>query len=274
MIIDPEVILEKISDFINEKIEEQEKDGAVLGLSGGVDSTVAAYILVRAIKNTEKIHSMHLKKQGIYKPWIMHIVPYSTLVNKIILLSNKLASPILYSKTPFDVTLNRMNPKEMKFGFVAGIARTIEDGFNARHILRRRILEEYAEENNLLLVGAANKSESFVGWFVKDGVDDLPVELLLGLYKNQVRQLGQYMGVPSFVLGEAPSPDMFKGIGDEECIGHKYEIIDKVAYIFENDLGFDAALEEGISRKEYDHILHLHELSSWKRETAHEYPEI
>ena len=67
---------------------------------------------------------------------------------------------------------------------------------------------------------------------------------------------------------------MFKGIGDEECIGHKYEIIDKVAYIHEHALGFDAVLEEGISRNEYDHILQLHELSSWKRETVHEYPDI
>jgi len=47
-------------------------------------------------------------------------------------------------------------------------------------------------------------------------IDDFPVELLLDLYKNQVSQLARHLGVPEYVLGEAPSPDMFKGIGDED----------------------------------------------------------
>ncbi|HUS79247.1 MAG TPA: hypothetical protein VM050_11385 [Patescibacteria group bacterium] len=51
----------------------------------------------------------------------------------------------------------------------AGIAENIENGFNNRHILRRKILKEYTEKNNLLLVEAAKRSGSFMGWFVKDG---------------------------------------------------------------------------------------------------------
>jgi len=53
----------------------------------------------------------------------------------------------------------------------------IENDFNDRLVLRRT-LEDYAEENKLLLVEAANRSESHVGWFVKDGIEKLSVELL------------------------------------------------------------------------------------------------
>ena len=162
----------------------------------------------------------------------------------------------------------------MNFGFVARIAKHIEHGFNDRHITRRKILEDYAEKHNLLLFGAANRSESFVGWFVKDGVDDLPVELLLDLYKSQVRQLGEYLGVPSEILGEAPSPDMLVGIGDEDLIGHKYTIIDKVAYVTENNLSPQIAYDDGVSEEEFNRIIELNKLSQWKRANTHSYPTI
>jgi NAD+ synthase len=179
---------------------------------------------------------------------------------------------LFYGESPFVVTLKRENPSEMRFGMVAGMAKNIENSFDARHILRRKILEEHSEENNLLLLGAANRSESFVGWFVKGGVDDLPIETILGLYKNQVRKLARYLDVPDYVLGENPSPDMFKGIGDEEIIGHSYDTIDRVAYVVENDLPEDFAHRDGISPREFGEIVRLHELSAWKRENKHEYP--
>jgi NH3-dependent NAD+ synthetase len=65
---------------------------------------------------------------------------------------------------------------------------------------------------------------------------------------------------------------MFKGIGDEDVIGHKYEIVDKVAYVIENGLGENILLSEGIAEKEINHIKKLHELSFWKRENEHKHP--
>jgi NAD+ synthase len=152
------------------------------------------------------------------------------------------------------------------------IASAIEEGFNIRHRTRRKVLEEYAQFYNLLLIGCANRSESFVGWFVKDGVDDLPIETILGLYKNQVRQLARYLGVPPEILEEAPSPDMFKQIGDEDVIGYPYGKIDKVAYVVENDLDPQLAFDEGVTPEELEEIKKIHTLSEWKRENPHEYP--
>jgi NAD+ synthase len=305
MIINCDKVSNDIADFIREEVAQQGKKGVCIGISGGVDSAVATKLAVKAMGDPDLVYGLHLsdrdsqnkfleyaetlvedlkinfekiditpliKEKGIYKPGIMKVVPYSTKVNKLILWGNKMGSRLFYGESPFVVTLKRRDPSKMKFGFVAKIAKHIENGFNARHVQRRRILEDYADENNLLLIGAANRSESFVGWFVKDGVDDLPIEVLLPLYKNQVRQLGKFLDVPECILNEAPSPDMFKGIGDEDVIGHKYEIVDKVAYVIENDLDENILLKEGIGQQEIDHIKKLHELSYWKRENAHKHP--
>ncbi|MBE0633468.1 NAD(+) synthase, partial [Candidatus Bathyarchaeota archaeon] len=112
------------------------------------------------------------------------------------------------------------------------------------------------------------------GWFVKDGVDDLPIELLLSLYKGQVRQLAEHYDVPESIIKEKPSPDMFKGLGDEDLIGFQYSTIDKVAYVKENLLYPEVAYSNGVSENDFNRILKLHELSAWKRETPHEYPKI
>lgn len=305
MIINCEQVSKDIADFIHEEVTQQGKKGVCIGISGGVDSAVATKLAVKAMGDPALVYGLHLfdrdsqkkfaeyaetlvedskinfdkidisplmKEKGIYKPGIMKIVPYSTKVNKLILWGNKMGSRLFYGESPFVVTLKRRDPSKMKFGFVAKIAKHIENGFNARHIQRRRILEDYADENNLLLIGAANRSESFVGWFVKDGVDDLPIEVLLPLYKNQVRQLGKFLGVPNCIMNEAPSPDMFKGIGDEDVIGHKYEIVDKVAYVIQNGLDENILLNEGIAEQEINHIKKLHELSFWKRENEHKHP--
>jgi NAD+ synthase len=297
----------KIQDFIKKKIDENGHEGVCIEISGGIDSAVYASVAAEAVGDPTMVHGLHLydrdsskkfrdraanlavklgvkydvqdispivKSHGTYQPLIMKLVPYSNLVNWMILLSNKLMSPILYGDSPFEVTLKRRDPSKMRLGFVAAIAKTIEDGFNVRHIERRRIIEEYAEKNNLLLVGAANRSESFVGWFVKDGIDDLPIELLLDLYKGQVRQMAEHYDISRDILDEKPSPDMFKGIGDEDIIGHKYETIDKVAYVVEH--GFEPAIaySNGVSRADYERIVTLNELSKWKRENPHEHPKL
>jgi NAD+ synthase len=145
-------------------------------------------------------------------------------------------------------------------------------GFATRHILRREILEEYAAGHNLLLVGAANRTEAFTGWFVRDGVDDLPIEPILGLYKNQVVRLARYLGVPDEIVTAPPSPDMLKGVGDETMIGFSYDTLDRVAYVVEHGLDSQRAFNDGVSENDFAGICALHEKTGEKRTSHHEFP--
>ncbi len=310
MIIDCERVANVVVDFIRKKVREERKDGVVLGLSGGLDSSTVAFLAAKAMGKPSEVHALYLpdrdseekfqnyaqevaqklgltfkkiviteevKKQGIYEPLIIKITSAFPFLNQLFVwTSNKVIYPFFFKELPFIVTLEK---GESAKNFLTrliykAITSAIEEGLNVRHRTRRKVLEEYARTHNLLLIGCANRSESFVGWFVKDGVDDLPTETILGLYKNQVRQLARYLGVPAEILKETPSPDMFAKIGDEDIIGYSYEKIDKVAYVLTNGLDRQLAFDEGVTPKEFEEIKRIHTLSEWKRENPHEFPRL
>jgi NAD+ synthase len=295
MTIDCDNVSNTIVDFFQRKVAEGKREGVVLGLSGGIDSTVAAILAVRAVgsnnvyalhlfdrqsdkkfrRHTERVATMleinfevrditaSVKALGAYELFITRIPPRASLILM------RLSAPVSRAIRYFWGKRRRVQEAQS----ASPTRRTrIERSFNVRHIERRRILEEFAREKNLLLIGAANRSESFVGWFVKDGVDDIPVEVVLGLYKTQVRQLAHCIGVPDEIIKETPSPDMLRGVTDELVIGHSYETVDKVAYVIEHGLSEEVALREGITEKEFERIKRLHRLTAWKRTNRHEFP--
>lgn len=310
MVIDCKKVTNVIVNFIQKKVKDEGKNGVVLGLSGGLDSSTVAFLAARAMGDPSKVHALYLpdrdsegkfrnhaqevaqklgltfkkiviteevEKQGTYKPLILKITNAFPFLNQLIVwTSNKIIYPLFFKELPFIVTLEKGGSAKnfLTRMIYKVIASAIEEGFNVRHRIRKRILEEYAQSHNLLLIGCANRSESFVGWFVKDGVDDLPIETILGLYKNQVRQLARYLGVPGEILGEAPSPDMLKVIGDEDIVGYSYDKVDKVAYVHEHDLDPQLAFDEGVIPEEFEEIKRIHTLSEWKRENPHEFPDV
>ena len=97
------------------------------------------------------------------------------------------------------------------------------------------LLYLYAELENGLVVGAANKSEYRIGYFVKHGCDDASdIMPLLNLYKTQVRELAQYLNIPARIIEKPPSSDMIPGLADdEEVIGISYEKMDLILLALE-----------------------------------------
>jgi len=310
MVIDPEKVSNIIEEFLRKKLAEGKKDGILLGLSGGLDSAVSATLAARAA-GPSNVYALHLfdretqprftnharnlagklginleisditeaiREQGTYQPLTIRTISlYATLNRVLVFLFRKFYGAV-FRENPYILSLKEGGKSARKRGsstrnYYNFLAGTVGGGFNTRHIQRKRLLEDYAARKNLLLIGSANRSEAFVGWFVKDGVDDLPVETILGLYKNQVRQLARFLEVPAGILREAPSPDMMKGIKDEDIIGHRYDNIDKVAYVLEHGLGEETAVANGVSRREFGEIKKINQLSEWKRANEHEFPD-
>lgn len=307
MVIDCEKVTNTIVDFIRTKVDEQRKDGVALGLSGGVDSATAATLSVKAMAEPSKVHALYLfdrdsdKKfgkyaqelakelgiyfeaiditplmvqHGVYSRLIMRQISMSAALNKLVVRSCKALCSLLHIPNPFVFTPKKRGRLRNRFTMSLGnaTAGTIAASFRVRHIQRRRILEDYASQKNLLLIGTTNRSEYFVGWFVQDGIDDLPIEILLGLYKNQVRRLARFLGVPAEIIKEPASPDMFRGILDRDLIGYSYEEIDKVAYVTEHGLNPDMLNAEGISPNRFQEILTINRLSQGKLANEHVFP--
>jgi NAD+ synthase len=308
MAIDPGKVSNTIINFLIEKLNDQRANGILIGLSGGIDSAVLTTIALRAV-GPKHVFTLHLFDRDSQSKFLEHakgladklgihfeIRDITSLVEETGIyewpVSGRIA--ILRGLNPLIIRLCKVFYYLMHRGHLGAsmmnhttVARSriirklssairfpIMRGFAIKHIVRRQVLEDYAAERNLLLVGAANRSEWLTGWFIKSGVDDLPIEPLHGLYKTQVYRLAYFLDVPSEIIDEPPSPDMFKGFSDETMIGASWEKIDRVLYILMKGLDKEIALVEGVTAGEFYRIKMRYELSHPKREGIRHYPSI
>ena len=127
-------------------------------------------------------------------------------------------------RNPFVTAMSGL--KNKKFAYHV---RRSTASYRVKHRLRLVLLYLFAEAENRLVVGAANRTEYEIGYFVKHGCDHgNDVMPLQGLYKAQVFQLARHLSVPAAIIEKAPSPDVVPGIVDEEAIGMSYEQLDPI----------------------------------------------
>ena len=262
MKIEPEKVVLSLENFIREHTEKLEREGVILGLSGGIDSAVIAALCVRTLspkktlalimpeKDSKKGHTEDAlnfaRELGIevklidITPYLEELGVYKLFPLDKLLSLGKLKGALVKKayrfyerktgKIPFLESLSGFKDKEFNSYLAKGNAY-----YRAKHRLRMMLLYLYAELENRLVVGAANKSEYKIGFFVKHGCDDATdIMPLLNLYKTQVRELARYLNIPARIIEKPPSPDVMPGIvDDEEVIGISYEKMDLILLALE-----------------------------------------
>ncbi|TCP41793.1 asparagine synthase-related protein [Rhodovulum marinum] len=304
--IDCDLAIDRLVEALRARVAQTGGEGLLLGLSGGLDSSVLAALAVRAL-GPSRVHVAYLydrdsdpligahardvaeglglrlerrditaamRAQGIYKPLFIRLLSLWAPLNPLIQRSYAL----LTGESAFKATLRvgageTLRPWPRRALFAATIAH-VDRGFTARHVFRRTLLEQRAAEERLTLVGAANRSELEVGWFVKGGIDDLPFQPMTGLFKTQVRQLAFALGLPDRVCRQTPSPDMAKGITDEIGIGHLYDVVDLIIDADDRGLPDETLERAGIPAAEIADVRALRRLSGWKRAGMQEPPPV
>jgi len=261
MEIEPEKVSLSLESFIKEYTQKLEREGAILGLSGGVDSAVVAALCMRALgpkktlalimpeKDSKKEHTkdaLNFARELNIKTKLIDITPYLEELgiyklfplDKLLSLG-KLKGALVKKayhfyerkteKRPFSESLLGFKDKEFNSYLAKGNAY-----YRVKHRLRMILLYLYGELENRLVVGAANKSEYKIGYFVKHGCDDATdIMPLLNLYKTQVRELARYLNIPSRIIKKPPSPDIMPGLDDEEVIRISYEKMDLILLALE-----------------------------------------
>ena len=256
MKIDPTKIAFSLGNFIRENMEKLERDGVILGLSGGIDSAVVSVLCKEAVgsdkvlalimpeKDSKREHvkdAQLLAKNLNLKTKLLDISPILKKMNVYRLFAlNKLPLPDKHKEkvvkkaydyyekqtgeSPFSASILGFKDKDFRSQLQKNSAY-----YRAKHRIRMVLLYLHAELENRLVVGCANKTESQIGFFVKHGCDDASdIMPLLNLYKTQVRELARYLEIPSEILNKPPSPDIIPGIIDEEAIGISYEKLDLI----------------------------------------------
>jgi len=241
-------ITQTLGEFLQKQVSLNNSKGLILGLSGGVDSSVIAYLCHRDLK--EKTLALILPDTNIspkdetkealdmidvlgieYK-----LLDISTIVNE-------------YSK--------HLVPSEKALG-------------NLRARIRANLLYYYANLNRYLVVGSSDKSEYLIGYFTKFGDGSADILPIVSLYKLQVRELGKFLKVPDHIIAKKSSPHLWVNQLAEEEIGLSFEEIDSILYcIFNKKLSLEETAKiTNIEQVFVDKINNLYKNSQHKRITA------
>lgn len=234
--IDPGQWCSDIETFIRTKFIESKKDGILVTVSGGLDSSVAAALVTRAV-GKEKVTGLMLPerfgnpqanrygKLSIQQLDIRSKKIYINPVIRSLKISNLLLT-FLGGRAFWQNQIERVKRKkgdEVYKGYLktlrgdrVGTFQKYSAKINGRQRARLLYACKYAEDNNLLLVGATYKTERSVGLFAKFGIDDcadlIPFK---NIYRSQILQIGQHIGIPTEILNRTPNPDMIPGVTDK-----------------------------------------------------------
>lgn len=211
--------IEQIKLFIKSHMDEAKASGAVVGLSGGLDSSVVAKLCVLSL-GSKKVTALFMPDKNSCaddKKDVFEIA--KTLGIKVIKL---------------DITqiLNAIKSS-------SDVADKKEVLGNLKARVRMVLLYAYANRNNLLVIGTSNKSELLTGYFTKYGDGGADIEPIGDLYKTQVRELAKHLKISKRIISKTPTAGLWKGQTDEKDLGITYELLDKILY------GIELGLNEG-----------------------------
>ena len=234
--IDTDVALRVITEFIRGQLRQAGFERLVLGLSGGIDSALVAYLVTEAIGADRLLcvlmpyRTSSPASRGDAEAVVAALGTGSTLVD---------ISPMVdayYASEPEASALRRGN-------------------FMARQ--RMAVLYDHSVTFGGLVVGTGNKTESLIGYTTLFGDAACAFNPIGDLYKSQVRQLAIAMGVPESIVRKAPSADLWPGQTDETEGGFDYSALDRLLFWRIDKrrsteelvaLGFDAETIERVDR--------------------------
>ncbi|MDY6818586.1 MAG: NAD+ synthase [Halobacteriales archaeon] len=240
---------EHIVAFIRDQVQAAGTDRAVMGLSGGIDSTLTSHLAVEAL-GTENVHGL--------------VMPGAVSRDTNMSDAERVAESL-----------------EIEYDIIAidPIVETIVDAYpdasddhvavgNARARTRAVLNYLVANHEDALVIGTGNRTEALVGYFTKYGDGAVDCHPIGNLYKQQVRQLAVHIGVPEDIVHKTPSAELWADQTDEEELGIDYDTLDAIlALTVDGPVPVQAAANmlEGVTVETIERIIDLHEQSAHKR---------
>lgn len=223
--IDVEKTKNNITEFVQNKVSEANADGLVVGLSGGIDSTVAAFLACEAV-GKENVFGVVLPSTTTPTEDKLHGTTIAQLLG------------INYKEMAIDSILN-------EFLSVAQLEEDILAIGNLKARIRMSIIYFYANSKNYLVCGTGNKSEISIGYFTKHGDGACDIEPIGDLYKTDVYELAKYLEIPQEIIDKPPRAGLWNNQTDEDEIGMTYKLLDKILYQFiEKEIDADSIAKE------------------------------
>lgn len=215
----------RISDFIAAQAEAAGTEEAIIGLSGGIDSSVTAALAVEALGVDAVL--------GVSMPAAVSSERHRTDADR---LAEMLEIPYeTVDVEPIVEAVDDAYPGGSMGRFARG---------NARARIRAVLSYAIANDDDRLVLGTGNRTETLVGYFTKYGDGAVDCHPIGNLYKCQVRQLARAVGVPEDIVEKTPTAELWADQTDEEELGITYDTLDRILAVhIDGPLAVDATAE-------------------------------
>ncbi|MFH1959581.1 MAG: NAD+ synthase [Patescibacteria group bacterium] len=205
----PQQIIDEIISFIKQTYIAQKKEIALIAVSGGIDSALSLTLVTRALSAKNII------------PVMLPCGDQDLSDGEVMLKFNKIPQENWQVK----------NIKQVVDHAARIAGADVSDRVRLGNLMARTrmmIIYDLAKKYDALVCGTENKSEKYLGYFTRFGDEASDVEPIVGLYKTQVRQLGEFLDLPDQIRIKPPTAGLWEGQTDEQELGFTYEVADKV----------------------------------------------
>ena len=239
--------IEKITEFIKQQLNKAGFTKLIVGLSGGIDSSVTAALCIKAI-GKENVFGVMLPYRKSHPDSLEH--------------AKQLAERLEIKYEVVDIS-QMVDVYFKKYAADADILR------KGNRIARERmcVLYDLSAKYKALVAGTGNKSELMVGYCTQYGDSACAFEPIGHLYKTEVLKLAKILNLPDSVINKKPTADLWEDQTDEDEMGITYKELDEILYqMLDQEMEYEDLIAS-FSKDIIDKVKRMIQVSEFKRNT-------
>jgi NAD+ synthase len=240
-----DMVRELLVRFIRDQTRNAGFEKCVIGVSGGVDSAVSAFLAAEA-----------LGKKNV----LAAILPYKTSSSQTLRDADDVVKALGITSETIEIT-------EMVDPYAAG--QKLTDKLRLGNIMARMrmiVLYDLSARDKSLVVGTSNKSELLVGYGTQFGDLACAINPLGDLYKTQIWQLAKALEIPKHIIEKRPTADLWPGQTDEDEMGVTYPDLDAILFrMIDERIPIDELVAAGFDKKTVSRVESLVRKNQFKR---------
>ena len=243
--LDLKVTEEILVNFLREEVNKVGFKKVILGLSGGIDSALVAFLAAKAF-GPENVYTVMMPYKTSSKESLEH-------------------AELVVKKTGINTKKVEITPMVDAYFAMNEDMTSLRKG-NIMARTRMCVLFDNSAKEGALVLGTSNKTEILLGYSTQFGDSASAINPIGDLYKAQIWALSEYMGVPEEIVKKKPSADLWEGQTDEQELGFSYQMADEILYyLIEERLKPEEVISLGYDKKVVETVVRKIKMNQYKR---------